>query len=235
MTAPALNPATPHMRLQFGGSIGVPEVEVWSNGLAFRVGPEAPSEQELQQIADAVANPIQDFVTNINSQIATAVALKWVKASWVLSSGKNRDVNTALHEYATPFPRGAKASGPIWPQTYAITLRTDLRRGRGHAGRIYVPVCGPAPEGNTPYAPAAYADGLAVQFAALHTGLMTAINAVIQPFARNAGLVIHSRATKDGRPATMTDVTSCVVDRVADIQHRRTNRVPRLEGATADL
>lgn len=230
MTAPGATTVVPHMRLSWGGSLGIPAVEIWSNGLAFRVGPEAPSAAELQAVADAAANPIQDFVTNVNAQIGSAVSLEWVKAVWLLNNGRQRDTNTAMHDYPTPFPRGAKSTNPIWEQSYCVTLRTALNRGRGHAGRIYLPLAGPNPEGTTPYAPASYADNLAALYATFDGQLHTAINGVLPGTGRVAHSAISSRGTVDNPVPLLTNITGCVVDRVPDVQRRRVNRVQRLEG-----
>lgn len=219
------------MRVTWGGSLGIPAVEIWSNGLAYRVGPEAPSAAELEAVADAVANPIQDFVTNVNAQIGSAASLEWTKATWLLNNGRQRDTNTAIHDYATPYPRGAKTTNPIWEQSYCVTLRTALNRGRGHAGRIYLPLAGPNPEGTTPYAPASYADNLAALFQTFYTQMNTAINGALPGTGRSAHMAISSRGTADNPIPLLTNVTGAVVDRVPDVQRRRVNRVQRLEGA----
>lgn len=211
-------------------------MEIWSNGLAYRVGPEAPSAAELQAIADGCAGPIQDFVTNINAQIGTAVSLEWVKAVWLLNNGKQRDTNTAIHDYASPFPRGSKSTNPIWEQSYCVTLRTALNRGRGHAGRIYLPLAGPQPDGTTPYAPASYANSLANLFVTMNQQIMAAMAAALGGGGTRSGrLAISSRVSEDHPLPLLTDVTRVVVDRVPDVQRRRVNRVQRAEGTTVNI
>lgn len=234
MTAPTPGAAIPHLRVSWGGFLGTGG-EIWSNTKAWSLSTaEAPTAAELEAITVAAAEPLTNLVSFAGVQVSPAVTFAWVKAVWLLNTGRQRDVNTAMYEFpAAGRPRGAGAAVP-WTQTYAVTLRTAVQRGRGHAGRLFPPPCGPMPEGQTPYAPAAFADSLSANYAVALNGLRAAINEALagDPTVRAADLVVSSRRTADGRAAMLTEVTSCVVDRVADVMHSRTNRVPRLEGAT---
>lgn len=237
MTAPQPGVVVPHLRVSWGGNLGAGG-EIWSNSTAWSLSTgEAPSAAELQAICETGILDVAPLVTGIGQQVSPAVNLGWMKAVWILNTGRQRDVNTAMIEYpAGNQPKGSGSQVP-WTQTYAVTLRTALQRGRGHAGRLFPPPCGPMPEGVTPYAPAAFADALSGNYAIALNALRTSINTALDgdPNVRFADLVISSRRTDDGRAAMLTPVVRCVVDRVADVMHSRTNRVPRLEGASNNI
>lgn len=241
MTNPDGPKVLPHLRLSWGGNLGAPAVEIWSNALNFSVGPEAPTADELQAIAAAAVAPVRQWISSPDSKIGNCVSLNWIKAVWVLNSGKQRDTNTAVKDLVSgEIAYGMMTPVPIWEQSYAITLRTALTRGPGHAGRIYPPVSGPPPENNgTPYAAKDVVDAMTVTFTLMVSGLTAAINQVVDPLTgsqssngRKAKLIVVSRQTLTNPLARNTEVTRVVIDRVADIQHRRTNRLQRNE-ATA--
>jgi len=219
----------PHVRLSWGGTLGTPAVEVWSNSINFQVQ-VAPSPDELQAAAEAAGPVIAAWISDGNSKIAQTVALTWVKAVFVKGDGKQRDVNTALYELPAPAVGGMFNPLPIWAQTYAITLRTDKQRGVGHAGRIFPPISGPGPEtGNSPYAPAAAIQTMTEKFATMLDTLVSTLGDAIPSVAGAILPAIVSRVTGTNPTPLLTPITSIVMDRVADIQHRRTNRVPRNE------
>lgn len=224
-------PALPHLRLTWGGTLGDGGQDIWSNGVAFRVSNGlAPTAAELNGIAEGCAPTLRDFITVPLFQVSPAVKMTWVKAVWVLNTGKQRDQDTAIYDLPAAGVGGGDAR--IWEQTYALTLRTDVKRGRGHAGRIYPPVSGPQPEGTGPYAPLAFVNNAAQNYAAGLRACELKVSEVMNDPNRTAFLIIHSRGTRENPLPIVTDVQSCVMDRVADIQHRRVNRVQRNEGNT---
>lgn len=232
---------SPYLRLQFGGNLGNPAVEIWSNGVNFAYTEgekEAPSVAEINSISTQVATVLSGWFTNATSLIGPAASLTYHKLSWVLSNGKQRDIETVLHNYGNGVVGGAP-SNPAWTQTYALTLRTDVTRGRGHSGRIYPPLSGLAPEGASPYCSAVSANGMATQFATALADIAGRMQAVLNPSADTATVrpihpcVVSAALSEKGQTPFNTRITHVVVDRVADVQHRRVNRVDRLEGATA--
>lgn len=236
MTAPGAAQVVPHMRLTWGGTIGTPPLDEWSNGLAFQVGPEAMSADELGLAVDTCAIALDKWIKSFGASIGNAVLLAWVKAVWVNADGKNRDINTEMLELNSASSVGNNTINPSWNQSYALTFRTDVSRGRGHSGRIYPPLSGKNPAGLTPYLDKAEADGMAQAFATCITELKTAIGAAQTPQnSRAATPVIVSRRTPDGRAPMLTPIRRVVVDRVADVMHSRTRQVPRSEGATFNV
>lgn len=241
MTGPS-TPVLPHVRLSWGGDLGSPAQDIWTNAVNFRVTGEAPSNAEFLTMLPGVANLLKGLIESNSNAVSPAAALNWVKLVYVLNTGKQRDTNTALYSFpANAVAVGAGQSVP-WFQTYAVTLRTALDRGRGHAGRIFPPPSGGLLAGKTPYADAGFANNLAAVYAgtlsAIRASMMGVLNPGLQELAdapRKLLLTIVSRATEKSPVPLLTDVTRIVVDRVADVQHRRTNRVPRNEGTTVEF
>nr|CRY95896.1 hypothetical protein [uncultured prokaryote] len=226
----------PHVRIQIGGTLGVPAVEIWSNAFRYyKANGVAPNAVDLQGAADALAGPVSDWITRPESLIGNVVGLTYIKAVWVQSNGRQRDTNTAQHEFA-PAVMGTNAQAAIWEQTYCLTFRTPIKRGRAHSGRIYPPVAGHGAGGGTPYCSAADADGMAASGAQLLTAMGNAIAGVIEPGGPTGGFYVFSpgEAVRGTQPVAHP-ITSVVVDRVADIMHSRTNRVPRAEGAPSPV
>lgn len=226
-------PVLPHIRLSWGGTLGDAAQDVWSNALNWEIpGGTAASAAELEAIAAAVAPFVKTFVTGMPFDVSPAVAIRWVKAVWVLNTGKQRDQNTAIFDL--PAAGRGIGSAKIWEQTYALTLRTALKRGRGHAGRIFPPISGPQPTGQSPYAALEFATDAAATYAAGIKAMRQAISDALEG-PRVANLVVVSRGSETNPDPLLTTVTGVVMDRVADIQHRRVNRVARAEGALASI
>lgn len=234
----------PHMRVSWGGTIGVPAVEQWSNAVAFAPdlstpgGDEAPSLAELDLMVVSMAAKIRTYFTGPNSYCGAAAKLTWAKTVWVLGNGKQRDTNTSRFDFPDGL-FGPVATNPIWEQTYAITLRSDRIRGRGHAGRIYPPLSGGAPQGKTPYLDQGTVDAMSQGVTALLASLIASTAEVLNGGESGPRIlfpgIVSAGDTQTGVAPLFTFITRVVTDRVADIQHRRTNQVPRAEGTTYPL
>jgi hypothetical protein len=229
----------PHLRLSWGGTLGFPALETWSNTLGLLQNPEAagvaPTQVQIEQLVEACAEPVSNWFTSADARIGSDAQLVWLKAAWVLASGLQRDVNTARHDFDNQTYQGAIAGPVIWEQTYAITWRTFYNRGRGHAGRIYPPLVNAPPVNGTPYCSVAQANGMATAAAGLLTALHAASVGVMGPGADLLPCVVSKSTDGSGQPAKNTMINGVVVDRVADIQHRRVNRVARAEGTRVVL
>jgi hypothetical protein len=199
----------------------------------------APSRDTLQLACDGLVAPLTAWLQSHDSCISGNASLTWVKLNWVLATGLQRDTNTVQSEIG-PFVTGLENQGgtPFY-LTYAITLRTRLRRGRGHAGRVFPPaVRCTAPNGD-PYEPLAKVNTMATKF----IELLNAARAVMQAafILETPGslapdpAVVSPGDTETGAIATWEPIISAVVDRVPDVQHRRTRQVPRSEGTTVLL
>jgi hypothetical protein len=217
---------TPHIKISFGGTIGNPPLEIWSNSVRFHIPGNAPSEQGLQDIANAAAPYVSAWIGRGASAIRQAVLGTYVKAVWVQANGRQRDANTAQADLVPATSFGTLAAPGIWPQTYCLTFRTAIKRGRAHSGRIYPPYAGNGASAGSPYLAQGDAQGMANSGAVLLTNLRLAVSAT----SVGASPTVFSPGdTVKGTPPVYNPITAVVVDRVADIMHSRSNRVPRSE------
>lgn len=227
---------TPHLRIAIGGSLGNPPQEIWSNSFRYITANGAPTPTQLQAAADALLPVVGAWITSAESLISTAVRLRYVKATWVLATGRQRDANTAQAD-STAGIQGVSAYQAIWEQTYVLTFRTRLNRGRAHAGRIYPPVAGhgPALESQA-YCAAPEAAGMAHAGAVLLTSMAESLRTTVDTAANYGSFCVVSPgdSTRGTQPAYET-INRVECDQVADIMHSRTNRVPRLAPAAVPV
>lgn len=224
----------PHCQIQFGGTMGVANKEVWTCGLRWvLVNPAAePTQAQLTAALDPLIADIGAWFTAglpNSSFIAHDAQLVYVKFNMIESTGLQRAGDTVQAQVAGP------ANGPTgqqvpWFQTYALTLRTGLTRGRAHSGRIFPPLVCMQPEAGSPYA----SDSNVAGYISAAANMITNINTHVEALP---GLLGHIGIMSPGNTAKGTTpthqlVTHVTADRVADVQHRRTDRVPRLESET---
>lgn len=257
----------PHVKIAWGGSLGDPAAEVWTNAIAWvpkgndmssvisqgLVGEQA----QMDGLSTAIANWFQ---TPINFQgqdgtakgagIAPAAKLEWVKLNAVGVDGKYLFASNTFY-YPTKIAGGGAhytnsiAYSPPWQMTTAITLRTTVARGRGSKGRIYPPLAGGGPETDAePYQPLFAIQQMTNSF----TGLLDNMNAGLYVGGQGMGTkqgydtsglletnygncVIVSTSPRTGphagAPALLTPILSVEVDRTADVQTRRVDRIKR--------
>jgi hypothetical protein len=230
MPTDGVNTWTPHLKISFGGTLGDPPLEVWSNSVRFRVSGSVPTAPQLQSIADACAPSIAAWISRGSSGIRTAVKGTYVKASWIQANGKQRDANTAQHDFSATEAKGSYTGAGLWVSTYCLTFRTDIKRGRGHSGRIYPPMAGVLPAAGDPYVNVGEASNMANSGAVLLTNLDGQIANVLGGAEGVCAPAVFSPGNSlRGTGPISNDIVSVVVDRVPDIMHSRTNRVPRQE------
>jgi len=228
----------PHLRLTWGGDIGDPAMEQWTNGLHlvdFTDG-DLPSDEELQDGLNYIAPFISAWFIKPQMQISPAVRLGWAKLNRLDEYG-HQPGNTIRHDFPAAIYGGGNGTTD-WNQTFACTLRTAKQRGRAHAGRIFPPVVCYNPTGKTPYIAAAEAASLAEQVGLLLNTITVGLrfhwnDAVQVPHADYdfVPAVVSPGLRDKGTQEVRERITSVVVDRVPDVQHRRTAQVPRNEGA----
>lgn len=133
----------PHLRLSWGGTLGVPPVEIWTNTLKWANDQsQAPDAGALESALLAIKAPLTTWFKSSAAQIGLNAALTWIKLNYIQANGLQRDVNTVQQDVTATVGATTFVNSPIWIQSYALTLRTGLKRGRGHAGRIFPPNCG---------------------------------------------------------------------------------------------
>jgi hypothetical protein len=222
----------PHLKIQIGGTIGIPQVEIWSNSVRFRIAGGAPTPAQLQAIAAACGPSVSSWIARGSSAISKAVIGTYVKAVWVQANGKQRDANTAQFDLPAATSTGTNANDTDWATTYCATFRTAVKRGRAHSGRIYPPVAGNGPQGTLPYCADGDAAAMANSAAVLLTNLDGQIATVLGVAeAGTAPAVFSPGSALRGTAPLSNDIIAVVVDQVADIMHSRTNRIPRKESA----
>lgn len=230
----------PHVKLQYGGSLGNAGLDQWSNSLRFVTLPAfTPSLADLDAACAAVVGPLSSWIARPGSNISSSAHLDFVKLNWVLATGKQRDNDTVLRDVIPYAAGGVGNNPPPWYQTFAVTFRTRTRRGRGSVGRVFPPLVfhdAPAFE-QGPYTSLAKADGMTESFATLVRDLRTAMAQAWTGGGSNVPIfsVLSPGDTVAGTAPITQEIISLHVDRVPDVQHRRTNRVPRAEGSTVLL
>ena len=227
----------PHMKLQYGGALGLAALDEWSNSLRFLPPPGfAPSDEDLDAACAACVVPLSDWMARADTNISNSAKLDVVKLNWVQANGKQRGQNTILRDVIPSVSGAVGINPPPWFQTFAVTFRTRNRRGPGSVGRVYPPlVFHDAPSFEQgPYTTAAKATAMANSFRTLVIDLRTAIAQAWTGGGSNVPVwsVMSPGDTVRGTQPRATEIISVVVDRVPDVQHRRTNRVPRAEGTT---
>jgi hypothetical protein len=240
MTTPAPRTIrwTPHYRVTWGGTIGDPPLEIWSNTLRFRgdqdvFGQGAPvlDHDQLQTVSDALAGVMSLWMNDSSALIGQVAKLHWVKVNWVNNLGLQPDQNTIQTDVPAA-PGGLGAATVPWLLTYALTLRTALHRGRAHAGRIYPPVVGPPLTGTGPYITTVAATGMATAFARTIFAMEAAFNDAASINDPNIHAIVASAGdTAKAVEPTFQRITGVVCDRVADVMHSRNRQIARSEGA----
>jgi hypothetical protein len=127
---------------------------------------------------------------------------------------------------------------PPWYQTYVITFRTAVGRGRAHAGRIYPPLAGPhGLAAGSPYIAAADATAMATAAAAFLSSCADRLHQVrgLTSVDYAHPVVVSPGSHQKGTQPLAYDITGCEVDRVPDVMHSRTRQVPRAAPAVVAL
>lgn len=219
----------PHIRLSWGGTLGEPGVEVWTNSLAFSGVTDTDSERftlaDLQSKIGEMAAAITSWFTGDTAMISSKAFLTWVKFNKIGADGKYIDNPNTLALAGGIHGLGFPTT--IWQQSSVISLMTGQSRGRGSRGRLYPPACGAGvePSGYMPEAIRTAMQGAAVKLIGdlnkVHPGVP-----IWDGIAPRWNAVIVSNGTL-GRPGLLTPITHLHVDGIPDVQRRRVNRVPK--------
>jgi hypothetical protein len=190
--------------------------ETWSFGLRFKpvLGVDAPLPSQAQ--ADAAATIVKAWWQNVNTPFGSSTTLQGVKLAPIAVNGKYPPTGLSYVGDINPDLSGVLNTNIHPPQVaiVATLLSASIPRGRGHAGRIYLP------------APALSVSSSG-QVGDTGTLFATPLRTMIQALNDMANLgncVIMSReSTKNGvvLPAGSSFVGSVRVDNVLDTQRRR--------------
>jgi hypothetical protein len=229
----------PHLRLTYGGTLGdAPPTEVWSNTVKWHCQGFEPGRAQLLAGAQAAAVPLAAWFSGSAAKIHRSAHLNFVKLNWVQASGKQRDTDTVLFDISPATNGGSNTQTPPFYQSFAVTLRTSQKRGRAHAGRVFPPmVVLDNPDAGTPYASTTAVGGMATAYVVMLRAVRTALaTAFAVPGGGVPDPAVHSAGDSvTGVAPLWLPITAAVVDRVPDVQHRRTKQIPRSEGLTVLL
>lgn len=212
--------------------------EEWSNTVRWKTIGAEPTIATIQDACQRLTVPAAAWISRAESMICGSALGTFVKLNWIGADGKQRDVNTVVADFVAPGGGSHVFDPPPFYQTFAITLRTRLNRGRTHAGRVYPPlVVHTAEGGNSPYTSFAAANGQASSFIQFLREARAAIGTAFQAQALETPdpAVFSPGNAERGTLPLWSPIISAVVDRVPDVQHRRTKQIPRSEGSTALL
>jgi len=197
----------PHVRVQFGGTItnaGEPN-EVWS--CSVNVTPA--SGFQILAYMDEMAPELLAWFRSVNSHCASNASLDYLKVNAIGPDGKYVDPTTTnVHDYSAPNSGGEP---PIWPSilTVVTSWRTELQRGPGSRGRIYLP--------NWTHGSAStIVLSVTDQENYLNAGLALLDVIANTPGGHHAVPVIASNVN-----ATNTPITRVEVGNIVDVQRRR--------------
>lgn len=228
----------PHVRVSWGGTLGTPPTEIWTNTVRFKLTSIAqPSIAQLQAAADLAAPVIAAWVHDNSAFLCHDAALAWVKVNSIGTNGRQLNTETVESAVGLPVTGYLSSNNVPWYQTQALTLRTQKARGRAHAGRIFPPlVWGNVLAGST-YIDATSATAMATAFARCLFALNDAMSVGIAGGVGELAIasVFSPGSMAKGTPGLFEPIVSVVCDRVPDVQHRRTNRVARSESPEVAL
>lgn len=118
--------------------------ETWQFGVncSFGAGGE-PTNAGLQTLADALAVPTQTFIQSSETLVSSNAHLTSVKCALIDVTGHYPAASApGIHAYVPPIA-GSGPANAIPQATIAVTLLTDIPRGRASSGRFYLPPTSP--------------------------------------------------------------------------------------------
>jgi hypothetical protein len=247
MTAPTQGRKTPitygrpHMRLTWGGVIGN-GTEVWANTLNLVTtgldgSDVAVDEDEMDDVCAQAATAVRRFWTSSRASTSTSFGLTYVKLNHVNDLGKYTAQNTHLFEYDDGPIVGTSQPLP-WNVACAVTLRTSVKRGPGHAGRFFHPIGATFSQGN-PYVidpqTGLFSDTASSDLADVASELIRDLSYLDDHSGQSGEVGAHNFqvVTIPRRPSLAEalplshGIIAVEVDRVLDTMRSRTNAIPR--------
>lgn len=128
--------AYPHSFLRLVALGDIYSVETFSFSLSL--SPVAPTEVP-DDVPDGVMDAVETFFTS-SGLISQRCRLQSLKLNEIGEDGRYVNNDTVQRSYDAPVP-GASPANPPAQVALVVSLATALARGRGHAGRFYVPAC----------------------------------------------------------------------------------------------
>lgn len=188
--------------------------DIWNSTLSI-ANPAGAMSAVDETLLDDVATLVADWFED-RGYFTGRVILTGIKLNRINTSGHYADPDTMEHTYTTPIY--GSVGGNVAPQlTMVSTLLTNLPRGRGSKGRMFLPPQAPLLSiGNDGLVTAS--DALTVATRSLE--LVTDLNALYEPLG--ASVVVASRTGA----GSMRVVNGVRVGRVPDTMRSRRNKQP---------
>lgn len=189
----------------YGGS------EEWQFGM--RIIPEIAEQEVTQAQVDSLATPITTFWNDGTIFMPSSHSLTFAKLAPIAQDGKYPPGEVAFEHVFTADPGPGAVQRQIAQAALAVTLQTSVPRGRGHAGRFYLP------------APASQPDTLGVHSTALAVAVATSVRTLVNSInaAANVGTVGVLSSLGFG---TSRVVVSIRVGVRPDVIRRRARQLP---------
>jgi hypothetical protein len=95
-----------------------------------------------QAAPDTVSNAVDAAIGAFWSQagVTNAAKITFIKLNEIDATGKYKNVTATVERDKTSNPSAGSSQGTVPPQiALCVSLRTNHRRGRAHAGRFYLP------------------------------------------------------------------------------------------------
>lgn len=209
-----------HFLLQFGGTLGTGEGDIWSCGIKLGLyGASFPEGMDEEQYLDDTALPgLAAWMADPNMNISIGAKLTFVKCNAINSLGHYADPGT-VHERFGALGSGS-SGGDVHPfqVSMVLTWGTDDRvRGPGSTGRIFAPM---------PVVPISASTGLfspAGAAAAAQGGadLINSLDAALG--VGGVGGVVRPSLVSPSGAGVISQINFVTADNRCDIQRRRAN------------
>ena len=127
-----------HKLLTAGGTL-YSNNEIWS--MSMRIIPDVSAEDVTQAQVDSLATATQTMFTSVTLAILPLHSLTYIKLAPIGTDGLYPPGEIAYEHVFTGVFGGAPDTTVTWPgqDSICVSLRTAAPRGRGHAGRFYLP------------------------------------------------------------------------------------------------
>jgi hypothetical protein len=216
-----------HTLVSWGGKLAN-GAEDWVNTLRMRsVAPVTdPDQGDILTYLPNMKDKLTIYWNAIKDLISNSTTLVWFKANLVGTNGKYLPGEvTNVYTYPTPLVGTASLQVPT-EVSWAVTTRTAIPRGRGHAGRFYLPT--PASYlGSDGLFPVADAQQVANASATFLSNLSDATDVLTVNMLRPA--VFSSVGS-----GAVNDIIKIGVGRVPDVQRSRRTKLSE-QPRTADI
>jgi hypothetical protein len=139
-----------HWLLSWGGTLATRR-DIWANNVRFMnretgssdsIGPD-----RMETLLDDFVGDIRAWVTNLASYHSNQVQVTWVKFNEIGPDGRYVDQTTTHARYLSgtsgdfPVINGTSTNPCPAYQSVCITTTTDVERGPGSKGRLFIPQC----------------------------------------------------------------------------------------------